>query len=676
MSLSNNSSAQERISDLVKQLNAASHRYYVLNQPSISDAEYDLLFRELEELERSYPRWTLHDSPTHRVGAAVSDGFETRKHREPMLSLNNSMDEQELTEFYAQVERLLIGDAETSSPIEFCVEHKFDGVACALTYENGVLVSALTRGDGENGELITDNVRTIKSVPLRLNDFASKSTPNSGIIEVRGEVLFLRSSFDALNAERLAQGVETFVNPRNAAAGSLRQLDSSETARRPLTFFAYSLISLTESTSHFAALQKLSSYGFLISPIAKVISGLDALIAFYRSGLLERHALPYDIDGLVFKVNDLAQQIKLGFRQRSPRWAIAAKFPPQEAFTFLRAITVQVGRTGALTPVAELEPVLVGGVMVSRATLHNEELIRSKGILIGDKVVVRRQGDVIPAVSSVVVGARTGIETSWVFPTHCPVCGELIVRSETYTVQRCGNPACQAKVAGRILHYAARAACDIDGLGDKSVETLLANKIISDLPSIYEINSVKLEALPSWGALSANNLLVAIEASKTRSLQKFIFALGIRHVGERNGEVLAREFKSLDAFLSARSFDGINDIGPETSAALLEFLADPIEQRMIAKLIALGVSPQPYEPISIGETFIGKTIVLTGTLFTMSRADAEAKIKALGGKVSSSVSKKTSLIIAGAEAGSKLDKARELGVTVLSEQQFLELLPK
>lgn len=660
-------SPQNRIAQLVTEINEHAHKYYVLNQPSISDAQYDVLFRELEELERAHPDLTHADSPTQRVGAAVRSGFEARKHREPMLSLNNAMDEQELNQFYEQVEKLA---DKNSAPIEFCVEHKFDGVACSLTYENGVLVQALTRGDGENGEVITDNVRTINSVPLRLR---GEDVPS--LVEVRGEVLFLRSAFDALNAERVAIGEDPFVNPRNAASGSLRQLDSHETARRPLTFFGYSLLGVSV-TSQFKSLKTLETFGFLISPIAKVVSGVNGLVATYRLGVETRHALPYDIDGLVFKLNDIALQEKLGFRQRSPRWAIAAKFPPEEAFTTLRDITIQVGRTGALTPVAELDPVAVGGVMVSRATLHNEEMIRRKDIRIGDRVVVRRQGDVIPAVAAVVTSARNGTEREWTFPTTCPVCGAPITRSEDDAVQRCENRECGAKRVGRILHYAARSAADIEGLGDKSVETLLKNNLIADLPSIYEIDRESLSNLPSWGELSSSKLLAAIEKSKNIPLHRFIFALGIRHVGERNAEVLAREFKTLEAFLAAHNFESINDIGPETAASIVEFLQDPAEQRMLARLAALGVAPLSYESVSLGDTFAGKTVVLTGTLSTMSRPDAEAKIKALGGKVSGSVSKKTSMVVAGADAGSKLDKAKELGITVLSESEFLELLPK
>ncbi len=656
---------ENRIAALIAELHDHAHRYYVLNQPSISDAQYDALFRELEELERTHPNLVRGDSPTQRVGAAVRAGFETRKHREPMLSLNNAMDEHELTEFYQQVEKLA---AMQGAPIEFCVEHKFDGVACSLTYEREVLAQALTRGDGENGEVITDNVRTINSVPLRLR---GENVPD--LVEVRGEVLFLRSAFDALNAERIATGDDPFVNPRNAASGSLRQLDSHETAGRPLSFFAYSLLGVS-STSHFESLKTLANFGFLISPIAKVVSGLEEMRRTYQHGIETRHALAYDIDGLVFKLNDVALQGKLGYRQRSPRWAIAAKFPPEEAFTTLRGITIQTGRTGALTPVAELDPVAVGGVMVSRATLHNEEMIRRKDIRIGDRVVVRRQGDVIPAVAAVVVSARNGTERAWSFPTACPVCGAAITRSEDDAVQRCDNRECGAKRIGRILHYAARSAADIEGLGEKSVETLLKHNLITDLPSIYEIDHEALSKLPSWGELSAKKLLAAIEKSKHIPLHRFIFALGIRHVGERNAEVLAREFKTLEAFLAARSFESINDIGPETAASIIEFLNDSAEQRMLARLAALGVAPQPYEALSLGDTFAGKTVVLTGTLSTMSRPDAEAKIKALGGKTSGSVSKKTSLIVAGAEAGSKLDKARELGITVLSESEFLEML--
>jgi DNA ligase (NAD+) len=661
---------EKRIAELVHALNDHAHRYYVLAQPTISDADYDALFRELQALEREHPELVLAESPSFRVGAPARAGFETRPHREPMLSLNNAMNETELLEFDEQVRRFLDGG---ERELEFCVEHKFDGVACALIYEAGVLTTALTRGDGESGELITENVRTIRSVPLRLQQPSRSGGALPDIVEVRGEVLFLRDAFAALNAERVEAGEDPFVNPRNAASGSLRQLDSRETAKRPLTFFAYGLRGV-EADSHLAALQTLRELGFLTSSIAGTVLGSKGLADAYAKGIQTRHSLPYEIDGLVFKVNSVALQARLGFRQRSPRWAIAAKFPPEEAFTKLTGISVQVGRTGALTPVAELEPVAVGGVMVSRATLHNEELIRKKGIKIGDRVVVRRQGDVIPAVAAVVVAARTGAETEWEFPTSCPVCGVEIERSAEDAVQRCGNRRCPAKLAGRILHYAARSAADIEGLGEKSVELLIAKGLISDIPSLYQIDGAALASLPSWGEVSSEKLLAAIERSKAVSLNRFIFGLGIRHVGERNGEVLAERVQSIEAFLASSDFTGIPDIGPETCASLQEFLNDPEERAMVGRLLALGVRPKNFERVVVGDKLSGKTVVLTGTLTSMSRGEAEARVKELGGKVSSAVSKKTSMVVAGSEAGSKLDKARELGITVLDEQQFLEIL--
>ena len=661
---------KERIEQLVDELNEHAFRYYVLAQPSISDAEYDRKFRELEELEKQFPQWQRADSPTARVGGAPLQGFATVRHRVPMLSLNNAMNSDEVREFYSQVQRFL---NDQSLQLDFTVEHKFDGVAVTIGYQDGILISAATRGDGYEGEDITTNIKTINSVPLRLR---SKSPPK--YLEVRGEVLLPKASFEALNAERIARDQEPFANPRNAAAGSLRQLDPAETARRPLTFYAYGLGDVEDESlpqTHYETLKMIESLGFQVSSTLRVVGGVEGLTQAYERAEAERAELPFEVDGVVLKVNSLALQEKLGFRQRSPRWAIAAKFPPVEENTKLLDIVVQVGRTGAITPVAILQPVRVGGVVVSRATLHNEDEIKRKGIRIGDIVVVRRQGDVIPAVVSVVTHRRDGSEREFVFPTVCPECSAELSRPSGEAVARCLNQHCPAKAEQRILHFASRNGADIRGLGEKVVALLMENQMLSDIASIYDLQESKMAALPRMGELSAKNLLSAIEASKQIALNKFIFALGIRHVGERTALSLAKYCRSVERFLTLSETDlgAIPDVGAETAAAVTSYLADPAEVAMVRRLLAHGFKVEPpAEPKEA--SLAGKSFVLTGTLETLSREQAEARIIALSGKVSSSVSKKTSYLVVGADPGSKLNKAKELGVPILSESEFLELL--
>ncbi|NDC37268.1 MAG: NAD-dependent DNA ligase LigA [Proteobacteria bacterium] len=658
-----------RIDALVTDLNEHAYCYYVLAQPSISDAEYDRRFRELEKLEAEYPTLRRPDSPTQRVGGAPLEGFTTVRHRIPMLSLNNAMNAGEVREFYDQVRRFLKDD---SCEIEFTVEHKFDGVAVTIAYQDGLFTSAATRGDGYEGEDITANIRTVKSVPLRLR---GNSLPR--YLEVRGEVLFLKEAFESYNAERVAHSEEPFANPRNAAAGSLRQLDPTETAKRPLTFFAYGVGDVEGTklpTTHYETLRLVEQFGFSVSSSLKVASGALALEQEYHNAAAARASLPFEVDGVVLKVNSLALQEQLGFRQRSPRWAIAAKFPPVEENTKLIDIIVQVGRTGAITPVAVLKPVRVGGVVVARATLHNEDEIRRKGIKIGDTVVVRRQGDVIPAVVSVVIPKRSGDEREFVFPTQCPECQTKLVRPADEAVARCPNLHCPAKTEQRILHFASRNGADIRGLGDKAVALLLEHNMLSDISSVYDLEEAKLASLPRMGDLSAKNLITAIEGSKHLPLNKFIFALGIRHVGERTAMSIAKHCRSIEKFLALQEDEirTIPDVGAETAGAIASYLANPTEVGMIRRLIGKGITPEaPAE--AQATTLAGKTFVLTGTLATLSREDAQAKIEAASGKVSSSVSKKTSYVVAGADPGSKLTKAEELGVPVLSEEQFLAL---
>lgn len=660
---------KSRIAELVAQLNEHCYRYYVLSQPSISDAEYDRLYRELERLEQAYPQYVPDDSPTKRVGAMPSTEFRTVRHRIPMLSLQNAMNEEELRDFNAQVERGLERKGEA---IEYTVEHKFDGVAVSLAYEHGHLVLGVTRGDGYNGEDITQNIRTIRAIPLALRGQAPL------LLEVRGEVMFRVSDFEKLNRERVAAGEEAFANPRNAASGSLRQLDPSITSKRPLTFFAYGIGAvegLKLPDNHFDCMKLVSRFGFPISPSLTVCKGVEEVVQAYHRHESARSTLPFEVDGMVVKVNHLAMQEQLGFRQRSPRWAIAAKFEAIEATTTLLDIEVQVGRTGALTPVAHLSPVQIGGVTVSRATLHNEDEIRRKDIRIGDTVTVTRQGDVIPGVVAVMTHLRDGSEKIFHFPTHCPECGSAVVRNVDEAAYRCPNSRCPARIEQRILHFASRGGMDIEGLGDKLVALLLEHKVIQDIPALYHLEAEALEALPRMGKLSAHNLLESIDRSKQPSLDRFLYALGIRHVGERTALILARHCRTLEHFmrLSESELLGIAEIGPETAAAIMDFLANPAEVRMVQELVSAGIRVQPvHAPQTGGLT--GKTFVLTGGLATMSRQEAERLIDERGGKTSSSVSKKTSYVVVGAEPGTKLAKAQELGITILSEEQFRELL--
>jgi DNA ligase (NAD+) len=662
---------------LVEELVEASYRYYVLSEPTISDAEYDRKFRELEALEKAYPAYLRADSPTRRVGAPPRDGFAQVTHRVPMLSLNNAMNEEEVVAFDAQVRRFLTKELEKEiAEIDYSVEYKFDGVALTIRYEQGVLVQAATRGDGTTGEDVTENIRTIRSVPLKLRGAVIPE-----VIEVRGEVLFLKEGFELLNRERITQDLPPFANPRNAASGSLRQLDSRETAQRPLRFFAYGIGEYRGDTpfrSQYEAIKSLAAFGFSTSPDYRLCRGSVALVQYYKEAEAKRSSLPFEVDGIVIKVSESALQEQLGFRERSPRWAIAAKFPPVEEHTKLLDIVIQVGRTGALTPVAMLEPVRVGGVIVSRATLHNEQEIARKGIRIGDTVVVRRQGDVIPAVVAPVVSARTGNERIFEFPTTCPVCGSATVKDIDEAVARCPNTACPAQVAERLRHYASRDGVDIEGLGEKMIALLLEHRLIATLPSLYTLTVEQLRKLPRMGDLSARNLVDAIEKSKQVPLARFIFALGIRHVGERTARVIAESVETLEEFLQLRedSIVKLPEVGTETAKALSDFLGDPREIEAIRLLMSYGVSPLPAAKRVQGGILSGKKIVLTGTLPSLSRKEAEGLILEHGGTVSGSVSKATSMVLAGEDAGSKLEKARTLGVTVVTEQEFLAMISR
>jgi DNA ligase (NAD+) len=666
------------MNELVTLLGDHAYRYYVLDQPIIDDRAYDTLFRELQALERDFPDLIRPDSPTQRVGGAPLPGFQSVRHEVPMLSLQNAMSADEIKDFHEQVGRFLQkAGVEPSSGVEYTVEYKFDGVAVSLRYEDGLLVRGATRGDGSTGEDVTANVRTIASIPLRLRGEAP------AVFEVRGEVLFLKRSFESINEQRLKEGLELFANPRNAAAGTLRQLDPRQTAARPLTFYAYGIGAVSGvggeqfvSRPLSGIMSSLQDLGFSISPGFRVVGSIEELVSAYESAEQTRDELPFEVDGLVIKVNDTKLHDILGFRQRSPRWATAAKFQPVEANTVVEDIIVQVGRTGAITPVAALRPVKVGGVTVSRATLHNEMEIARKGILIGDTVVVRRQGDVIPAVVSVVTAARTGQERPFHFPTQCPACGGVIAREDDGVVVRCINPQCVAKLAGRLLHFASRDAMDIEGLGEKLVGALLEGELVRELPDLYRLTAARLNQLPRMGELSSENLIQAIEESKRRPLNRFLFSLGMRHVGSKTALTLARHCGSIERFLALtpQELETIPDVGSETARSVADFLGSPESRGEVTALLELGVTPQPVASVQTGGALSGKTVVITGTLASMTRSEAEARVLEHGGKVSGSVSGKTSFVLAGDDAGSKLKKAEALGVAVMNEEEFLALL--
>ncbi|MCB0320833.1 MAG: NAD-dependent DNA ligase LigA [Bdellovibrionales bacterium] len=663
---------QTRIETLVRDLNHYARLYYSESQPVVSDAEYDRLYRELQELENKNPSFILPDSPTQRVGSTPLPRFETVEHREPMLSLENAMNLEELSEFLERSRKGLAGDA---LEVTWTVEYKFDGVAVALHYEDGLLVRGLTRGDGIEGEDITQNVRTIRSIPLRIE--------REGRFEVRGEVLFLRSDFERLNDERIKAGEPPFANPRNAASGTLRQLDSRITAARPLTFYGYGISSSRDvenvPATHFEIIQLLSSLGFCVSPLFHRFSSDQEFAHIYHEALGSRSSLPFEVDGLVVKVDSCRLQEELGTRQRSPRWAIAVKFPPVEEHTVLEDIHIQVGRTGALTPVAVLRPVSVGGVVVSRATLHNEGEIERKGIFIGDTVVVRRQGDVIPAVVSFVAGKRTGKERKFIFPDNCPRCGTAVRVASGEAVRRCPNPRCPAKSLHRIIHFASRGALDIEGLGEKMVALLVENDRVRDPADLYSLTKEELLSLPRMGEKSSENLLHAIATSKETTLAKFLYALGIRHVGERTSQILAgaleNRIENLQN-LSEEDLLALPEIGPEIAGSILEFLADEDEQNLVSRLLAHGF--HFHEPVASSSEsrseIAGKNFVLTGTLTSLSRGDAKERIESLGGRVVSSVSAKTNYVVVGDSPGSKLEKAKTLGISILSEDEFLKLI--
>ncbi len=660
-----------RAETLHKELNRHNHLYYVLDAPEIPDAEYDRLFAELVELERKYPELQSVDSPTQRIGAPPLPEFSEFAHRAPMLSLNNAFSDEEIEAFDRRIRETLDTHA-----IEYNMEPKFDGLAINLVYEQGVLVAGATRGDGSTGENVTANLRTVNAIPLRLN---APHPPE--FLEVRGEVLMLRKDFELLNASQREKGEKTFANPRNAAAGSLRQLDSRVTAQRRLSFFAYgwgTAAGVTLPLTHSAMMEQLAAWGFPLTQLRATGIGVEGLLRYYRQIGEQRDSLPFDIDGVVYKVNSLAQQTTLGFVSRAPRFAIAHKFPAQEAMTEVLDIDVQVGRTGAITPVARLNPVFVGGVTVTNATLHNEDEVRRKDVYIGDTVVVRRAGDVIPEVVSVVPDKRPATARAFVMPTICPVCGSHIVKSPEEAVARCsGGLYCSAQRKQALLHFASRRAMDIEGLGEKLVDQLVERELLHTPADIYRLTMEQLASLDRMGEKSALNLLAAIEASKNATLPSFIYALGIRNVGEATAKDLSYHFGTLENLLQAGAEDltAVSEVGEVIAQSILQFLAEPHNREVIRQLLAAGIHWPVVEKLSSTQANLsGKTFVLTGTLPGMSRDEAKSLIEGQGGKVSGSVSRKTDYVVAGAEAGSKLEKALELGITVIDQDQLIALI--
>lgn len=663
---------RDRAQQLRDEINQHNHRYYVQDAPSISDAAYDQLFRELQALERDYPALQTADSPTQRVGGAAAPEFTQITHQVPMLSLNNAFSDEEVAAFDKRIRERLARDV-----ISYMAEPKFDGLAISLIYEDGLLSKAATRGDGETGEDVTANIKTIHAIPLKLQ----MSNPPK-LLEVRGEVLMLKRDFERLNAKQRAKGEKEFANPRNAAAGSLRQLDAKITASRKLTFFVYAwgaVDGVTLPAQQSAVMDWLVSLGFPVCPDRAVVTGLTGVLAYYAALGEKRAGLPYEIDGAVYKVNDLASQAALGFVSRAPRFALAHKYPAQEMPTEVLDIDVQVGRTGAITPVARLKPVFVGGVNVTNATLHNEDEVRRKDVHIGDTVMVRRAGDVIPEIVSVLSAQRPADARPFVMPKTCPVCGSHIVRLADEAVARCsGGLFCPAQRKQALLHFASRRAMDIEGLGDKLIEQLVDSKRVHTPADIYLLDMQSLASLERMAEKSASNVLAAIEHSKATRLERFIYALGIRNVGEATAKDLARDLGSLDALMQAdvQRLLEVSDVGPIVAQSIVEFFAEPHNREVIAAVRAAGVHWQESagRQAPTLSALSGKTFVLTGTLPNLTRDAAKEALEAAGAKVAGSVSKKTDYVVAGTDAGSKLLRAQELGIAILDEAGLLDLL--
>lgn len=663
--------AEARVKELQNLLNQYNYQYHVLDKPTVPDAEYDQLLKELVALEEQYPELKTADSPTQRVGGSVLDAFKKVEHRTPMLSLGNAFNEVDLKDFDRRV-RQVVGD-----DIAYVCELKIDGLAVSLRYEDGLFIQGATRGDGSIGEDITANLKTIKSIPLRLSEPVT--------IEVRGEAFMPKKSFEALNAVKEENGEEPFANPRNAAAGSLRQLDPKIAASRNLDLFLYSIadVGATGVTSHSKGLDYLEKLGFKTNQERRRFDNIEEVIEFVQSWVEKRPHLPYEIDGMVIKVDSLEQQEQLGRTAKSPRWAIAYKFPAEEVVTVLKDIELSVGRTGVVTPTAILEPVRVAGTTVQRASLHNEDLIREKDIKIGDYVVIKKAGDIIPEVVNVLPEKRTGAEKDFHMPTHCPECESELVRLEEEVALRCINPKCPAQIREGLIHFVSRDAMNIDGLGEKVISQLFQEKLIEDVADLYKLTKEQLLGLERMGEKSVTNLLSAIEASKQNSLEKLLFGLGIRHVGAKAAKTLAQHLETMNRLSQATKDEltEINEIGEKMADSIYTYFENEEVHELIDELMAAGVNmdykgPKPVSAADSDSFFAGKTVVLTGKLEQLSRNEAKDQLEALGAKVAGSVSKKTDLVIAGEEAGSKLTKAQELGIEIWSEEKMLEELQK
>ena len=667
----NKENIKDKIQELIEKISTFDYQYYVLDNPSISDFEYDKIFRSLVDLENENPELIRPDSPSQRVGGKALDAFESVIHRQAMLSLNNAFDDDELIAFDKRIK-----DDIGIDEVEYAVEPKFDGLAITLTYENGIFVQGATRGDGYTGENVTHNLKTIRSIPTKLNYIHPPK-----LLEVRGEVLMLKKDFELLNQKQESLGEKQFANPRNAAAGSLRQLDPRITATRPLTFFSYGLGVCEPNLNlktHTQTIQLLKQFNLPISDLSTSVKGVKGLQSFYDKVSKLRDALAYDIDGVVYKVNSFNYQNELGFVSRAPRWAIAHKFPAEEALTEILDINVQVGRTGAITPVARLKPVFVGGVTVTNATLHNEDEMTRKDVHIGDIVSVRRAGDVIPEIVRVLINKRPKTIKKFRMPTECPECGSALVRIDDEAIIRCsGGLVCPAQQKQSIIHFASRKAMDIEGLGDKSVEQLVTVGLIHELPDIFKLKLEQLINLDRMAEKSSRNLLDAIEKSKSTSLPRFIYALGIRNVGESTAKDLAGFYGDLDEIMkqTEESLQIVPDIGPTVAKSISDFFRQTKSREVINSLIGLGVHWPKYDiKKSSSGIFATKTFVLTGTLPSMSREEAKSIIEMNGGKVVGSVSKKTDYVVAGSDAGSKLTTAQELGLKIISQQELLKLI--
>lgn len=667
----------ERVKKLREEIEYHNYRYYVLDSPVISDAEYDALMHELRELEARYPELITPDSPTQRVGFKPAEGFQEVSHREPMLSLDDAMEEGEVYEFDKRIKRFLNLPEELS--IEYTVEPKIDGLAIELVYEEGALRVGATRGDGYLGEDVTNNLKTIKTIPLRLRKFSEDAPEIPPRIDVRGEVYMTKEEFKKINEERIARKEVPFANPRNAAAGSLRQLDPQITAKRKLDLFCYGVGYMEGYTfkTQWEVLQTLPKWGLKVNPLVRLVKSIDEAIEYHREMEKIRDSLPYEIDGIVIKVNDLSLWEKLGTKARSPRYALAYKFQPTQSTTLLLDVVFQVGRTGAVTPVAILKPVKIGGVVVERATLHNEDFIKNLDIRIGDFVLVQRAGDVIPEIVMPIKEKRTGQEKEVTFPTHCPICGSKLVKKPGEAVWRCPNRSCYAQGVRRIMHFSSRNAMNIEGLGTKVAQALVDKELVQNPADLYYLKVEDFMKLPGFAYKKAKNLWQAIQKSKKTTLGRFLFALGIRHVGEAMAQLLAERFRSLEKLMQASMADltAIPGVGPEAARSIVEYFRDEENQRMIERLLQAGLTFEEEEKTEeLPKVLEGLTFVFTGALKNFTREEAKELVTKLGGKVTDSVSRNVNYVVVGEEPGSKYPKALSLGIKTLEEEEFLNLL--